>query len=319
MYVEHKNLYYRGIFLSFLSAFLWSTTFIGTRFLLSNNSIDSLVLSTLRFSVAGTILFFIALATRRQQLFSLTLKTILSLILLSLAGVTGMGLLLFYGLQSTTAINGTIILSTSPLLIMIIGGIMGERVTRRKIIGILISLLGSMLVINIISPQSLAWEDFFQNRGNLFVFLSAVSWAIYSVFGKQVVKKLGGFVATTWVIVFGAVEHFIILYCTNSPISLPTTGTEWMVILYIAIFPSALAFYAYYEAIRLTKLSLVNIMQYLTPASTIILAVIVLHEVITGLNILGIIIICLGILISETQIKLKLFRKSSGRFAINMR
>jgi drug/metabolite transporter (DMT)-like permease len=50
-------------------------------------------------------------------------------------------------------------------------------------------------------------------------------------------------------------------------------------------------------------------MQYLTPAFTIILAVILLHEEITYLKISGIFIICIGIVISATQFKLKFLRK----------
>ena len=314
MSIERKNLYYWGVFLSFISALLWSTTFIGTRFLLSKNNINPLVLSSFRFIIAGSLLFFIALFTRRKKLFSLTIKTMFSLVMLSLAGITGMGLFLFYGLQRTTAMNGTIILSITPFLIMIIGVIIGEKVTLRKLTGLIISLIGSMFVINIISQQGMEWGVFFQNKGNLFVFLSAASWAIYSVFGKCVVKELGGFITTTWVMIFGAIEHIIILYFTDTTLSLPTSGIEWSIILYIAIFPSALAFYAYYEAIRLTELSLVSIMQYLTPAFTILLAVILLREDITYLNILGIIIICIGIIISATQFKFKFLRKRSSRF-----
>ena len=220
---------------------------------------------------------------------------------LSLTGVTGMGVFLFYGLKHTTALNASVIIATSPLFIMVIGTVIGEKITLKKSTGLLVSLAGSMLVINLISFNGIQYDIFSHGSGNSLIFMSALCWAVYSVFGKKTVKELGGFVTTTWVIVLGALEQLILLAFIGSEPSLPSSGIDWLLIAYIAVFPGAVAFFAYYEAMRLIELSLVNTMQYLTPACTIVLALLILNENVTYLNLLGIIVILAGILMTSDR------------------
>ncbi len=63
----------------------------------------------------------------------------------------------------------------------------------------------------------------------------------------------------------------------------------------MALFPTALAFFAWYEAMRLIDLAVLNVMQYLTPVFTIILAGWWLGERLTWLQGCGIAVVLSGI------------------------
>ena len=315
MHISVHHTYRWGVFLSFVSAFLWSTTFIGSRYLLGEGKVDPLSLSFLRFLIAGSVLFVCACFICPGKLFSINVKNFLSLIFLSLTGITGMSVFLFYGLKHTTAMNGSIIIATSPLFIMLIGTMIGEKITMRKSAGLFVSLVGSMLVINLISFNGVRYDIFSHGNGNSLILLSALCWAVYSVFGKKTVKELGGYVTTTWVMVLGVLEHLILLAFIGNKTILPASGADWLIIAYIAVFPGAIAFFAYYEAIRLIELSLVNTMQYLTPACTIVLALFILNENMTYLNLLGIIVILVGILMTSGQLTFhSIYSKAFSRF-----
>ena len=308
MKIYGRYAYQWGIFWSFISAFLWSTTFIGSRYLLGAEKIDPLSLSFIRFFIAGIILFIGACIICPKKLFTLSLKNICALFFLSLAGITGMGIFLLWGLSSTSAMNGSVLLATSPIFIMIMGIFIGEKISGQKVTGIILCLAGSMLVINLITSNGIFF-DLSHLKGDILILSSALCWALYSVFGKKTVNELGGYVATTWVIIFGTVEQFIII-CFSSNITLPTTGPDWLIVTYIAIFPSAIAFFAYYEALRLIELSLLNTMQYITPICTIFIAIILLNEQVTLLNAIGIALVIAGIIITSGKVPLpKLIKK----------
>jgi drug/metabolite transporter (DMT)-like permease len=69
-------------------------------------------------------------------------------------------------------------------------------------------------------------------------------------------------------------------------------GGVWDRILYLL---TALAFFTWYEAMNKIELSLLNVMQYLSPIFTIILAMFLLGETVSILNVGGIILVIIGI------------------------
>lgn len=287
---------YTGVFWSLTSAFLWSTTFVCARFLMRDRMIDPVSLSLIRFAAAGGILFLYGYFFMRTRLLAVTLRDVPGLAILSLFGVTGMSALLFLGQQSTTAINTSIIMQLNPVVIFFIGLGLGERASVRQFGGIILSLLGCGLVANMLTRTGFAY-DFTHLTGDLLVFASACCWAIYSVFGKKTVQRLGGFSVTAWTMLFGAIELLAIFTLLPGERTMPATPASWSVIAYIAVFPTAVAFFAWFEAMNTIDLALLNVMQYLTPVFTILLAWVLLGERISLLNMIGIGIVMAGVML----------------------
>jgi len=67
---------------------------------------------------------------------------------------------------------------------------------------------------------------------------------------------------------------------------------------YVAVFPTAVAFFAWYEAMRRIELALLNVMQYLTPVFTIVLASMLLHERLAACQWLGVALVLGGVMAS---------------------
>ena len=85
------------------------------------------------------------------------------LILTAFFGVTLNQLMFFKGLSITTPINASLIMTTSPILVMIISAIMlGEKITWKKVLGIGLGAIGAILLIG----------------GNDFAFSSTTLWGI---------------------------------------------------------------------------------------------------------------------------------------------
>lgn len=188
-----------------------------------------------------------------------------------------MSLFLFYGQRFTGAINSSIIMQVNPVFMVLLGIFIGERLTVNVIAGIGVSLLGTLLVMGVWGGQGLNLT-LGQSGSDLLVLAGALCWAMYAVFSKGLVLRLGGYVATTWVMVAGALELLVLMWLVPVTHQWPVTPCHWVIIVYLAVFPSAVGFFAWYEGMQLIKLSLLNVMQYLTPVFTIILAWILLGE-----------------------------------------
>lgn len=295
-----------GVSWSLVSAFLWSTTFICSRYLLRDGRVDPVTLSMIRFVLGGSVLLGYGLCFHRDRLLSVSAKDMGRLAGLGLLGIVSMSVFLFVGQQTTTAINSSLIMQTNPIMIMFAGVFIGERLRGLQIAGAFIALLGCLLVVEVITAKGLVYNPN-HLKGDLFVVIAAASWAVYSVAGKPVVKRLGGMVASTWAMVFGALELVIVWAVFPSILPAdriwPAGSVSWSVIGYLSIFPTAIAFLAWYKAMNRISLPVLNIMQYLTPAFTIVLAWLLLGESITWLKSAGIVTILLGVLLTGLKSK----------------
>lgn len=286
-----------GVFWSFLSAFLWSTTFVCARYLLAGRSVDPITLSALRFVLGGGFLLTIGWFWRRRQITAIRWQDFARCLLLALLGIVGMSVFLFFGQQRTGAINSSIIMQVSPVFIALLGLLIGERITLTGFGGILVSLVGTAMVMKLLTAHGFQMMFSQGSQGDLLVLAAAACWAVYSVFSKPLVNRIGGYASTTWVMVAGALELIILRWAWPAPAVWPDNIHKWMAVMYLALFPTAIAFFAWYEAMRLIKLSLLNVMQYLTPAFTILLAWAFLSERITLWQLAGIGVVMLGIML----------------------
>lgn len=303
-----NSAYYWGVFWSFTSAFLWGTTFVGARYLLKDQLIDPISLSMIRFILGSVALFILGCIFFRRKIFSVKSKDLLKLAGLSLLGVVGMSVFLFAGQQFTCAINSSVIVATSPILILLFGFFAGHRVKLNQIAGIFISMFGGLLVVGVINYSGFQYS-FNGLKGDILVFMSAASWALYSVLSRPLVTRLGGFTATTWSLLFGALELVLLRLAWPEPMVLPDfdNRSSWLLIVYLGLFPTGLAFFAWYEAMARIELQLLNVMQYLTPVFTIWLACWLLGEGMNLLNVVGIMMVFFGVMITSPPRFGKLF------------
>ncbi len=293
-----------GFSWSLASAFLWSTTYVSGRFLMAGGAVDPVTLSMIRFVVGGLLLMAVGAVLFPRRMWAITWGDALRLSLLGAFGVVGMSLFFFFGQQTVTAITSSLIMQTSPVMTYFGSVLVGERIGWRGAAGIFVSLVGCLMVIGVFSGGA---DSVFggQALGFLFVFLSAFCWAVYSVAGKPVVEKLGGFPASAWAMTLGSLEILAIWSLGPFERVWPSTPTSWGAVAYIAVFPTAVAFLAWYEAMERIPLPLLNVMQYLTPVFTIILAWALLHERMSWSAVGGAVLVLAGVALTTERRKVE--------------
>lgn len=297
---KEKTDFRKGLFWALLNSFLWGTTFICSRYLMENGSVDAVTVSLIRFSIGSGVLFLLGIVFYRDKIFKVNKKDLIQLALLGALGVGAVSVLIFAGQKSASAINSALVLELNPIMILFLGLWAGEKIRKFQYIGIFLGLFGCLMAIGIIKPGGVSIETH-HLTGELLLLIAGICWAFYTVFSKKITQRLGGFVSISWIMLASAAELLIIRLLVPYGYITPRGTETWMVILYLSIFPTAIAYFAWSEALTKIKLSLLNITQYLTPVFTIILAWILLGESMSLLNITGACMVIGGVALTARE------------------
>ncbi len=205
------------------------------------------------------------------------------------------------GLGYTTASNGSLYAVTGPITITIIAFIfLGEKITLKKSIGIILAIIGVLAVMGI--DTILEFDLKGHLLGDLLVLASIFMWGVFTVMGKGMTKKLSALDLTGIVTFMGAVYMLPLglteMYRTGFSLS-QITLNAWAAIAFLGVTCSFLATLLYFYALERSESQKVGVYLYTIPPMTYIIAGIVLKEHI-GLNLLiGSVIVLAGVALTE--------------------
>ena len=158
----------------------------------------------------GFVLLRVAGATLLFWLMSLFLpnekidkKDFFQLFLASVFGVFINMLLFLNGLEFTTPIHASTIMTITPIVILILSVfILKERITSFKILGVIIGFVGA-LILTLYGQSARAADNIL--FGNLMIFLNAVSYSVYVILIKKLTAKYHPFTFIKWLFLFGLI------------------------------------------------------------------------------------------------------------------
>ena len=180
-----------------------------------------------------------------------------------------------YGMQSTPTGVSSIILGSGPIFTILLASVfLRERLTHFQIFGIIIALVGSILLV---SGGELTFDG--SVVGKLLILGSALSYAISGVFGKLSLKSIEAAELIFKSFLIGGIILTIGALMIESPLDLlKVEGQYWAGILYIAIFPTCLAFIFWFRALKYLPLSKLSISIFIIPLLAVIFSWIFLKE-----------------------------------------
>ena len=174
-----NNLAY--IFL-FLTVLFWAGTFVVGKFA-SYYEVPPFSLNFYRWFFAWLILapFTIPEIISKKKYIKDNLKLFL---ILGVTSITIFNSIVYYSLNFTQVINGVLMISTIPVMIMLFSSFLNiEKTNIYQILGVIFSLTGVVLIITKAKFSILLNLDF--NKGDLTMVLAMLSWALYSALLKK--------------------------------------------------------------------------------------------------------------------------------------
>ncbi|MGH7767942.1 MAG: DMT family transporter [Candidatus Binatia bacterium] len=277
--------------LLFLPPVFWSSNFIVGKALVG--IVPPWTLNTGRFTVSALILLP-ALLYRKEWP---PREIWLPLILMSITGVFAFNAVLYIGLRHTSAINATLVNATTPVTTALIAWlVIGEEITRRRVAGILLSFTGIGWIVSRGSLETLLSLSF--NVGDVIVFFATSLWGFYMVMAKPMMRRLSPLALTSITTIIGTL--FLLPAAAIELRAQPADLWRSEVILaflYLGIFPSFLSFLLWNRSIQTFGPGRASLAYNTLPLFAVILAGIFLDEALRVYQIVGGIVIIVGVLI----------------------
>ena len=181
-------------------------------------------------------------------------------------------LCMMFGLVTTSPIDGSIISTTTPLLVLVLSVVVGvEQLSRQRIAGVLLGLTGAVLVIIFGRGGDHSKSGV---TGNLLILSSAVISAIYMVWFKDLVSKYRVSTLLRW------------FYCISAVLMMPIGAHEILTTdlsamdakiafasLFVLIVPTYLPNLLLNYSLRFVAPTVTSVYAYLQPVVAIALAV----------------------------------------------
>ena len=289
-----------AIFLCFASLF-WSGNFVIGRFSSIENIVSPLSLAFYRWVIAFLILTPFCLQKAIKEL-PLLKKQPGMIFLIILTGPTLFNTLVYLGLTATTVINSLLIISTTPMLIILLNKLLYKAQTNIfQMIGIFISLIGVCYVIAKGSFQNIFDSEFYV--GDLFILLAVTSWALYSIFLKKNETGVSGFSFLYLSFVFTVILLFPVylydIFIQDNFINIDQKTL--LVIGYTGIFPSIISYMCWNTGVALIGPNKSGPFLHLMPIFGGILAFLVFRETLEIYHYAGILSVIIGIIITNKK------------------
>mgnify|MGYP001169025038 CR=1 FL=1 len=215
-------------------------------------------------------------------------------------GITGILLhngLLYEGLESVTASHASILLALIAIQVTVLDAIASRRLpTIMTMIGVILSFFG---VVYVIADGNLhLLREIVVRRGEILVFCSGLSWAIYSVVGKDLLECYPPLMVTTYAALVGLIFLFPFAAAdTAKTVAIYSDPKSIGLIFFLGSFGSALAFVWYYQAVSQIGVISTSVYVNFVPIFGVLSAHVFLNEPLVNSLFTGGIIVFIGLMI----------------------
>jgi drug/metabolite transporter (DMT)-like permease len=229
------------------------------------------------------------------------------IILCSFLGMVINMLAFFKGLELSTPINSSVLITVVPIFVFVFSAIIiKERVSLLKVVGISAGFFGALILI--LKSPSTGYNAPDIPTGNLLFVLNSSTYGLYLIFVKPLVEKYNIITLFRWLFLFGFLMNFPLTVSEFSSV-------DWLNLpFYDAILPMlyvvvGTTFFTYlFNAYALTQLkaSTVSSFIYLQPIVGIIYALTTKNDSLTLVNVIGMVLIFVGVYLVTKKIEQKI-------------
>lgn len=251
-------------------------------------------------SISAAILFWITSLFIPKE--PVNRKDLLYMFGCSFFGVVINQTLFLVGLDMTTPINSSIILSTNPIFAFVFAAlILRERITFLKGTGLAIGLSGVLLLILQNGTPDLASTTFL---GDVYTLVNTISWAFYTVIIKRMLEKYHPVTVMKWTFLFGMLTNIPVGYhqwITTDWSSIPLIA--WLQIGFVIVGATYLGYLLIAFGLRQLSPTIVSTYTYIQPIIAAYLATLMGQDHIDLVMIISALLIFAGVFVVSFQKK----------------
>jgi drug/metabolite transporter (DMT)-like permease len=220
---------------------------------------------------------------------------------LRIAGAAFLGmcinmLMFFKGLQLSTPINSGVIVTLTPIIILILSAFfLKEKLTLFKFLGIVLGFTGAIILIlygnttQVLNAPNIP-------LGNTMLLINATSFGAYLVMVKPLTKKYSTITLMKWMFLIGIFYTFPVTYSEFSEVSWTTLPFEaiWRMG-FVVVGTTFMTYMLNVYALKTLPPTAIGAFTYLQPLITILYAVITGNDILDGVKILACLLVFVGV------------------------
>ncbi len=277
--------------LALLVQLIWGLNNVLSKFAI--RAMPSLLVAGIRMQLAALLIVPVFLWMRAKRP---AWREMLPLIGL---GVVGAGLnQVFFtlGIARTSVTHAALIIPLTPLLTLGLSSIVTkERITARKVTGMLIAFAGVLVLQFSKAPQGEATV-----LGDVLIFCGILSFASYIVFGKKFTARHDGVVVNTVAYVATGILFLPVTMIASQGFAFSSVpAVAWGSLLYMAAGSSIAGYLLYYWVLTHMDASRLSAFSYLQPVLTTSMAALILGEPLTGALFVAGFLVLAGVYVAE--------------------
>ena len=282
-----------------LCAFFWSGNFIVGKFA-SLYQVPPLTLNFFRWLIVWIVLIPF---TAKDILLNIKIikEKFYPILIMSITSISIFNSVVYYSLNFTQVLNGALMISTIPVLIIFISFIFRvEKINLNQVLGLILSIIGVFIIITQLEFSRLINLDL--NKGDIWLLVAMLSWATYSTMLKTHKTSLNYLTFISVIVTLGLfflLPQFLFEFKNQELINFNFVFV--LILSYVVLFAGLGAYIFWNKAVQIVGPSRAGIFLHLMPVFSSFMAIFLLNEKLMIFHILGATVIILGIYISSKK------------------
>ncbi len=270
---------------------LYGLNYTFAKNVMNENFIKPFGFVLLRVAGATVLFWLLGLVVKSEKIEK---KDYLTIFFAAVFGVFINMLLFLKGLELTSPIHASVIMTITPIIILVLSTFfLDEKLTKLKILGVFLGFCGGVLL------TALGKSDRVGDNvalGNLFIFINAVSYSIYVIIVKKLTAKYHPFTFIKWLFLFGLVLVLPFGYSESVEVQWQTFSPYiWFSVAFVIIGATFGTYFLNPLALRSLKASTVGVFIYLQPVIAGIFALIMGVDSVDSVKIIAMSLIFSGV------------------------
>ncbi len=290
---------YFSYVLLILASLFWSGNFIVGKFA-TLFEIPPLTLNVFRWASVWLILMPFTYKEIYKNLANIK-KNWLVISFMGIITISTFNSVVYFALNYTQVINAVLVLAAIPAATIIFSSLMNiEKTNIFQLLGLLLSIIGIGSIITNGDVQKIASLNF--NKGDLWMLVCVITWALYSTLLKKNKFKFSQFTLIQLMVSAGLIFLIPQLFYEKS-IGLEVNFNKafFIILFYVVVFPAIAAYYFWQKGVEIIGPNRATMFIQLMPLFSAVMAIIIFKEKFELYHFAGAIFIVSGIYLSNKK------------------
>lgn len=284
---------------------IWGGAFIIGQLALTKQPVMTTVLIR---NLGVSLGFILILCCSKKHVWLMVPRTaVWPLLGMGFFGVVMYNILVYWGLSLSSAISASLLIPTvQPVITVLITRIKAiDLLSKSQYLGLFAGFLGAIATL---TGDWSIHPDSHNILGNLLLLLAAFSFSLYSILGKSVLNQLPSLHTTTYATLVGSFMFLPISFLGDHRLILEQLTLDFGLYMgYLIVLGGVLSFLWWSQGVQYLGPSQTGVITLLMPPFALLIAVVVLQQSISFLQMAGIVLSLLGVGLSTGLLKVSTF------------